>query len=517
VSRSVAGSAKVIAVCIILSRVLGMVRDMLNAKFLGAGLVWDAFVLAFIVPNLFRRLFGEGALTAAFVPVFVERLRDSGRQGAFRVLNVVFSGLFIVLLGIVVISVGFTFCFVWFFSSQKVRIFCELLRIMMPYMVLICSTAILGAALNGLGHFFTPAFSQVVINLVWICALIFAGGYFGIGAYEMVYVIAFAVLIGGVLQFLIQFPPLIKRGYRFRFTIYKGDGALGEVIRLFMPVVVGLSLVQVNEIIDNVVASLCIAGHGAVSSLYYANRLVQLPVALIGVALATAVFPLLVQRNAEGTGELGGVVHRAMRFCIFVAIPASIGLILFAQPIVKILFERGEFGHGDTISTAGVLMCYCFGIWCYCCNMILIRAFYARKDAFTPLRVSGIMVLLNFVLNMILVWPMKQAGLALSTSICGFINFCLLVGLLNRGVKLGLRDFMIALVKFLFFGIVMGAVCMGLFFGIFNGVAEVIKLGVTICAGILIYFFICYVFRTQELYESVGIYSARYRGGADAN
>jgi putative peptidoglycan lipid II flippase len=149
--------------------------------------------------------------------------------------------------------------------------------------------------------------------------------------------------------------------------------------------------------------------------------------------------------------------------------------------------------------------------------MILIRAFYARKNTVVPLRVSGITVLLNFVLNMVLVWWLKQAGLALSTSICGFVNFCLLVVLLGKEVRLRLRDFVVALVKFLFFAGVMGVISAGLFFGVFNGVSDVVKLGMTICAGILVYLFMCYMFKSEELYESIGIYATRYRGGADAN
>ncbi len=414
-------SAGLISACTLLSRILGFVRDTLSAAFFGVSPLWDAFALAFRIPNLFRRLFGEGALTSAFLPAFVERY-DSGRKAeAHALLNKLATALALLLGLLAAALAGFTLLMPALFPGDgKVALEAPLLRIMMPYLAVICVAAILGAALNGMGHYFAPAFAPVLLNLVWIGALFAMPG--------NVAAVAWAVVIGGVLELLIMVPPLLARGAPLRPDLDLKDPALRDVGRTFLPIVFGLAPVQINEMVGSFVAQHAIPGTGAVSSLYYGNQLTQLPLALIGTAVATAVFPLL----ASPKEDFREVFRKSLRLVLFLAIPATVGLMVLAGPIVSLLFERRAFGPADTERVAGVVFFYSAGLWCYCANTIQVRAFYARKDTATPVKVSALMVLLNFALTMALVWPLREKGIAIASSVTGLATFLALNRLLRK-------------------------------------------------------------------------------------
>jgi putative peptidoglycan lipid II flippase len=414
-------AAGLVSACTLLSRILGFARDAVSAYFFGASPLWDAFALAFRIPNLFRRLFGEGALTSAFLPAFVERA-DGGRAAdAHALLNKLATALALGLGLLVAAIVAFTFAMPALWPGDpKVELEAPLLRIMMPYLAIICTAAILGAALNGLRHYFAPAFAPVLLNVAWIGALfLFPGN---------VEAVAWAVVVGGLLELLVMVPALRARGMTPRPDLDLRDPALRDVGRSFLPIVLGLAPAQINEMVGSVVAQHLIPGSGAVSSLYFGNQLVQLPLALIGTAVATAVFPLF----ASPREDFGDVLRKALRLVLFLSIPATLGLVVLAEPIVALLFERGRFTSADTARVAGVVVLYAAGLWCYCANQIQVRAFYAKKETRTPARVSACMVALNLGLTLALVGPLRERGIAIANSVSGFASFLVLQWLLRR-------------------------------------------------------------------------------------
>ncbi len=429
-SSSVLGSARVIALCTLLSRVLGMVRDVLCSHFFGASLVWDAFAIAYRVPNLFRRLFGEGALTAAFVPAFVKLTTEDKKDEAFALLNRLATSLLLLLGGVTVLGIGATYLLPLFWPDEKVRLVAELLRILLPYLPLVCLGALLGAALNSLFKFFAPAFAPVVLNVTWIAALpVFAAGFPPAAAVKGV---AWSIVAGGALQLLVMAWPLKRAGWAARPRWEPSDPGQRGVVSRFLPTVFGLALVQVNELVDSLIAEICVPGHGAVSALYYGNQLVQLPLSLVGTSIATAVLPALSAAAAkDDKPEFSRLFHRSTAGSFFLALPASLGLVLFGPRIISAIFEHGRFGPEETARAGAVLSFYGAGLWCYCVNQVQVRAFHARGDTRTPVKVSTAMVALNLGLNLALVWPLRESGLALATSICGLVNFAVLQGLLR--------------------------------------------------------------------------------------
>ena len=423
-NRGFIRSAGVVSACTLLSRVLGLARDMLSSHFFGTLPVWDAFVAAFRIPNLFRRLFGEGALTAAFLPAFVERYDSDRKDEAHALLSKLATALGLFLGLLVAAGIGITFVLP---GDPKTRLMAPLLRIMLPYLAIICMAALLGAALNGTRHYFAPAFAPALLNLVWIGALF--------AFVRDINAIAWAVVVGGILELLVMLPPLWARKVPLRPRWDPRDPGLREVGRRFVPLAFGLAPAQINELVGTLIAQY-LAGAGAASVIYYGNQLTQLPLALVGTAVATAVYPLL----ASPKEDFRGVLKDALSLVLFVSVPATVGLIVLARPIVALLFEHGRFGPEDTARTAWVVVLYSAGLWCYCSNQIQVRAFYARKDTLTPVKVSAVMVLANLGLSLSLVGFLREKGIALANSVTGLATFLTLNALLRRrheGLDLG--------------------------------------------------------------------------------
>jgi len=484
--RGIAGPARVVAACTLASRVLGMVRDVLCAGFFGQSAAWDAYVIAFVVPNLFRRLFGEGALTAAFVPVFVGRLKTRDRASARRLLRSLSSVLSLVLLSLVLFGILLTYLLPTVSSAEKLDLTCRYLRGMLPYLFLVCLTAVLGGALNGAGHFFAPAFSPVLLNGAWIAALLLVA--------PEVEVLVWSTLVGGALQLLLQVPPLLRRGLNPLPRYDPEEKGVREVAALFAPAVFGLALVQVNELVDNLVAELFVPGDGDVSALYYGNRLMQFPLAVIGTALATAVFPRLsedaARRDPEGFADS---LRRALRSALFVAVPATVGLCVLAVPTIQLLFERGKFLPADTERTKWVLLFFSLGIAAYSANQILARAFYARKDTRTPVRISASMVFANLAFNLLLVGPLREAGLALSTAATGTATSFLLYRRLKCEVPEVRFDLVPILSRFLLLAGAMAAAVLGAdaalpAVGHGDTIPEALRLAGLVAVGAAVYF-----------------------------
>lgn len=498
------GGARTVSLLTFLSRILGMVRDVVIAYVFGATKAMDAFVIAFVVPNMFRHLFGEGALTSAFLPAFVGRLEKEGRLRANDLFNAVLFWLVKVLTVLTLAGMLIAFVVPLVLPGEDLALIMKMLRVTMPYLLLICTAAIMGAALNGVGHFAMPAAAPAVLNVVFILAALIAHRVQS--DVTKVTILAWAVLVGGVLQLLMQVPPLYSNALGFDLS-HRRDEGLKDVLRMFLPAVLGLAVVQINELLDNVIAKVCVPDDGAVSALYYANRLNQLPLAIIGISIATAALPAFsaaAARNDEA--GLRASIGHALRLCLFVSIPATFGLMALSREITDVLFYQGKFTREALERTQMVVRMYAMGIPFFAANVILTRACYAQQDARTPVRVSLMTVGLNLVLNLTLVWFLKEAGIALATSITGVFNFLLLLTLLKRRVAgLDEKDVLGVTVKSAVLSLAMVASCLALYHLVMRPVIDgfgkwqmVVKLLVPITVGVAIYFGGALLLRIEE-------------------
>ena len=451
-------SAFVISLCTLLSRVLGLARDVICASVFGDTWVWDVFCLAFRVPNLFRRLFGEGAMSAAFIPVLAEYLETRDHDATWALANAAFTFLLTVLAGIVIAGEAL-FGGLWLAGLDGARseLTLKLLAIMFPYVLCICLVAFAMAVLNSLDHFFAPAFAPVVLNLCWIVGLVWVAPAFGDAPQERVLGVAWAVLVAGVLQIAIQVPALRAKGVRLRLRFDFAHPGLRQALGLMLPVIFGLAIMQCNVLLDSLIAvgmsrppggpdTFAVLGHhvpyplesGANSVLYYGERLMQFPLGVFGLAMAAAALPTFARLAARKDREgLVSALNHTLRIILFVGIPASVGLMVLRRPIVELLYQRHAFGQRAADRTALVVLCYSMGVWAYCGVHVLVRAFHAMQDTKTPVKVGASMVAANFMLNITLIWVLREGGLALATAICStgqlFILYWILLGRIGMG------------------------------------------------------------------------------------
>lgn len=463
--KRLAKSTAIISSGIMTSRILGFIRDILIANFFGMKIFAQAFVMAFTVPNALRQLVAEGAVNTVLVPVLTEYHVKKDKTEFLRFANVLFNLFLVILLLVTIIGIlaapvliriiapGFIIDPAKFFLTIK------LTRILFPYILLVGLTAYCMGILNMFGHFAAPAFASAVLNATII------GGMLIFYPHVQITHLAFAVLAGGVLQLLFQVPPLLKRGPFFNIRTGLLHKSAKKVGRLFLPRMVGAGIYQINIVVDRMLASLqLIVGKGAVAALYYGNRLFQLPLALFGIAIATAALPtmssLVVEKNIE---KLKKSISFSIRNMLFLSVPASIGLMVLARPIIKVIFERGEFTSYATDVTSSVLFFYAIGLVAYGGIRILVAAFYAMQDTATPVKTAFFTLLLNIVLNVILMVPLKAGGLALATSISGFVNFCSLSIILEKKIgRFEGKETLNSLSKILFASLVMGFIAYGL-------------------------------------------------------
>ena len=436
-----AAAASVVSGATFVSRVLGYVRDMLIAHTFGAGLAADAFFVAFRIPNTARELFGEGALSAAFIPVFTETLTQQGRPSAFRLAATTFWSLAVMLSVVCAIGIWGAPLLVRLIAPgfgadpEKLALTIGLTRTMFPYLFLIGLTALMMGILNSLGHFAAPAFSPALLNTVMILSILFLSPHLE----EPIYALAYGVLGGGLLQVLAQFPPAVRRGVTLTHPGGWRDPALGRIGRLMVPGVAGLAITQINVFITTLLASFLV--QGSISYLYYAFRLVHLPIGLVGVAVATVAFPAMAAAAARQSPEdLRNTLVFALRVTFFLTIPALVGLVIYRNTIIHLLFERGAFTSAMTAATASVLLGYCLGLCFFVANRVLVPAFHAFQDTVTPAKAGAIAVASNICFSLLLMQPLGAAGLAVATSLASLVNFSLLVIYLKKHLGPFLRQ-----------------------------------------------------------------------------
>ena len=505
--KHVSRAAGTVGFFTLLSRILGLVRDMVVAKFFGTSMAADAFFVAFRIPNLLRRLFAEGSLTIAFIPVFTEYLTQKSKQEAFQVARIVLTLLssaltVVTLLGILlspwivrIIAPGFGG------SGMKYELTVLLTRIMFPYIFLISILALFMGILNSLRHFATPAAGPIFLNVGMIGATIWISPHLS----QPVIGLAVGVLIGGIIQVGLQVPWILKKGLSLLPCWMPTHPAIKRIGLLMAPAVFGSAIYQFNQFIGTLLASLL--EEGGVSWLYYADRLVQFPLGVFAIAMSTAALPSLSKQAAEK--DLDGfneTLSHALRLVFFIAVPSMVGLILLGRPIIQVFFERGAFDTLSTVMTTKALFFYSLGLWAFSGIRVLVSAFYALQDTKTPVKVAAVALGANLIFSLLFMGPLEHGGLALALSLASTLQFCLLVFFLKRRLDiLNLKPILISTGKCVFGSIVMG---IGIFYashrlGVFDLDADlrhlVPNLAGLILLGVLLYFGVTWILGGREL------------------
>jgi len=420
------------------SRLLGMVREIVYAKFMGDGWVAAAFQVAFTIPNLFRRLLGEGALTAAFIPVFKEKEKTAGEKEMWRAANAVISGLIIsASVVIVLVLIGISIVLGVHEFSAQTDLMLRLLRWMFPYMLLVCLAAACMGMLNARGHFFIPAMGATMLNVVMIASVLFLAPHWGKVLHEQIFALALGVLVAGVAQAAFQMPTLWNDGFRYRWVSPWKNETVQRVVRQMIPGALGVAAFQINvAIIQFLGLWLDRPEQPLIAPFNYAVRLMELPQGVFGISLATFLLPTLAGLAAEKNyGEFRKTLRHGMAYLIFVNLLMTVLLITLAEPIIRLLFERGKFDHGSTMRATFALECLAGSLVAYSLVNILARAFYALGDTKTPMKVSLVCLGVNLILSIGLVFVFRQGGLGLANTVSSLINVMLLLYALKK--KLG--------------------------------------------------------------------------------
>jgi len=446
--------ARVTSLGTLASRVLGMMRDMATASLLGlsGGGVMDALVIAFRIPNLFRRLFGEGALAASYLPVLTERL-ENDRAAAWQLVSVAFTWLAVLLAVLVVLcEVACGLAWLAWGDVPGVGLVVGLTAVLMPYVLFVCLAAQVAATLHALSHFSTPALVPAVLNVCWLAGAWVVAPYFAPDREAQAYVLAVSVLVAGLVQLGVQLPVLRALGFRFDYNWAASRAGIRQIVFAMGPLVLGLAITQINTLLDSLIAwglaatpggpqQISFAGavfrypmeQGAVAAIYYGERLYQFPLGILGLAVGTAIFPLLSRHVARGDRHKVGMdMTLGLRLVLFLGVPAGVGLAILAEPLARLLFQRGHFTPDDTARCARMIATYASGVWAYCALPVLVRGFYALSDRITPVRIGVGVVGLNLALNLTLIWPLAEAGLAVGTSVAAAVQTSLLAFLFSR-------------------------------------------------------------------------------------
>lgn len=432
-----------------LSRIAGLARDIVVATLFGAGFATDAFFMAFTIPNLLRRFFAEGSLTAAFVPTFSDVYHRQGEDEGRRVANICWTLLLLIMVAVtvagilaspwIVKTIGFGYAAV----PGKLALTDFLNRLMFPYIFFVSLLALITGILNVLGHYFLPAFSTVLLNVCMIASAFLLAPYFDVP----VTALAVGVLLGGALQLAIQFPVLRRKGFRLKFDFNFRHPAVQRIIRLMIPGIVGVAIYQINVVVSRLLASFL--PEGSVSYLYYGQRLFELPQGIFIVSLAQAVLPSMSRQATAGDSDgLKDSLRFVLVLIAVITVPASVGLMQCAIPIYSLFFMRGAFQYQDVYQTALALMAYAPGLLFVGLSRMVVPTFYALKDTRTPVLVSFGTLLANAILGYILMGPLKHVGLALALTLASLFNCVVLLWLLRRKIGgLGLKVVRGSLVK----------------------------------------------------------------------
>ena len=437
------------AAATLLSRVLGMVREMVYGYFMGTTWVASAFLLAFQVPNLFRRLLGEGALTAAFIPIFKEKEKLHGEAEMWRSANAVISGLVIFTCAVVAVGmIAATGALAYGNQMEhdttrfagKTLLMLQLLRVMLPYLLLVCLAAVFMGMLNARGHFFIPAMGATMLNVVMISSVLFLAPRMGLSyppdlrLPHQVFALPIGVLAAGVAQAAFQLPTLWRDGFKFRWVSPWQDETVRRVVKQMLPATIGVAAFQINVVITQGLSYW--VDDYVVASFQYAVRLMELPQGLFGISLATYLLPTLsglaTDKNFDGFRT---ELRQGVGYLVFTNLIAAALLVALAEPIFRLLFERGKFDATSTSEASFALVCLAPGLVAFSVVNILARAFFALGDTKTPMKITVFCLILNLLLAVSLVWHYKQGGLGIANTVTSLVNVALLAYALRRKLK----------------------------------------------------------------------------------
>lgn len=441
------------ALATLTSRVLGMGREMVYAWFMGSGWVANAFAMAFMIPNLFRRLLGEGALTAAFIPAFKEKEKTAGEAEMWRVANATISALLVAAsLVVVLVLIGVSFALGIGNFSDETTLMLRLLRVMFPYMLLVCLAAVFMGMLNARGHFFIPAMGAAMLNVVMITSVLLLAPRFGVDLPReqrlpvQIFALAIGVLGAGVAQAAFQIPSLRREGFRYQWVTPWGDPTVRRIVKQMIPGTIGVASYQINVLLTQGLA-FCL-GTGIVIQFQYAVRLMELPQGVFGISLATFLLPTLAGLAAEKKyDDFRVTLRQGLAHLTFVNLLASVLLIVLAEPIIRLIFERGKFAQdGATVAVAFALACLAPGLILFSTVNVLARAFYALGDTKTPMQVSIFCLVINLVFTaaflVMFKHGYKQGALGVANTLSAACNVTLLTVALKRKLKfLGWAEF----------------------------------------------------------------------------
>lgn len=536
-TASVARSAGIVSAAVMASRMFGLVREMVFAYFFGASKSFanDAYVIAFRIPNLLRDLFAEGALSSAFVTVFSDYLVTKDEKEAFRLSNLVATLLIVVLGTLVVLGIIFAPQVVMAIAGgivenkEKFDLTVRLTRIMMPFILVVALAAQAMGVLNARDRFGVPAMASTFFNIgsivggLAVAALLTDPSFsHPINAIvekpiEGIVGMAYGVLIGGLLQYAVQWPSLLKAGFRYRPMLSLRDPGVRRIFKLMGPAIIGGAAVQVNVLVNTNFATSIPGGSGPVSWLNYSIRLMQFPIGVFGVAIATATLPSISRSAArKDMNEFRHTLAGSIRLAFLLTIPSTVGLIVLGRPIISLIYEHRSFGPNDTDHTSAALAFYAIGLAGYAAIKILAPAFYALNDARTPMKISLFSMAINFVMNWMLVGVLQERGLALSTSTVALMNFVLLYAIMHRRVD-GIegRRTAIAVARIIAASVVMGFVCWAIssFIGRTIGAsfaARLINVAASVSAGAGVFYIAASMLGVQELKSATDVFANRF-------
>lgn len=538
---SVARSAGIVSIAVMFSRVLGLVREMIFARYFGAGFLYDAYVVAFRIPNVLRDLFAEGALSVAFVKVFTDYQINKGEKEAWRLASLVLNLLAVVMSVICIVGIIFSKQFVGLiadgFSPEKAALATTLTQIMFPFIMLVALAALAMGVLNTKGVFGIPASASTVFNIVSIIVGLGVAYWLSGGGWAesndktaipdfasqwAIIGMAIGTLLGGAAQFLMQIPSLIRVGFRFTPILSFADEGVRKVLALMGPAIIGTSAVQVNVMINTYFVSEI---NGANSWLSYSFRLMQLPIGVFGVAVGTAAIPVMSRLASEGKiKDLRDTISSSVNLVFLLTLPSACGLIILGEPIVRMIYERGKFDSMDTSMTAAALAGYSVGLTGYAAIKILSPAFYALNDAKTPMIIALASIGVNLIGSYFLREWLSQygvtpetphgyghVGVALATSIVALVNFFALALILRKRIKrLNGRDIMFSFLKIAVASAIMSAAAYGSYhlllgnFGSATLTLKIIEAFVPIAAGATSFVIAAKILKVTELEQALG-------------
>lgn len=512
---SIMRSFGTVALSTLCSRALGLIRDVLMAAYFGAARTADVFYVSFMIPNIFRRLVAEGALTISFIPVYTESLIHDGEEESMRLAQKVMSVQAVFLAVIVILGMIFSPQFMKYFfgrndTAEIFNLSVNLTRIMFPYLFFVGFVAFAMGYLNSHGHFFSPAIAPVLLNIGMITGIVFLGRFFS----DPIYGAAAGVIIGGLLQLLIQIPYMIREGFVFRVSVDFKHPGIKKIFRMLTPALFGIAVYQINTLVSNLLATMI--GEGSVAYIYYTNRLTELVLGVFIVSIGNVILPEMSKLTAlENINRFKKLFSESVSFGMFLAVPAAVALVAGGIPVISVIFMHGRFSYEDAVLTYYSLVTASAGIIFISALRITTPAFYAMKDTRTPVISATVALLVNLVAGYILMHtPLKHAGLTLANTLSAIVQMSILMFFLNsRTGGIDFRKILRSMARFFLASVAMATLILSVSYFVDWGKDPMLKrtlfLFFIVSGGCTVYFTVCYILRSDEMVYFAGVIRKR--------